>query len=47
MALVFVVGFAVGAVVVLAVIFFMCCVNQCYDDPLMHLFDSVDERGGH
>lgn len=47
MALVFVVGFAVGAAFALAVVFAVCYVEPYCDDPLMHLLDSVDERSGH
>lgn len=45
MALVFVAGFAVGAAFALAVVLAVCHVEPCCDDPLMHLFDSVDESG--
>ena len=34
------VGFAVGAAVALAAVFSVCRVDQCYDDPLMHLLDE-------
>lgn len=45
MALVFWAGFAAGTAVATAVVFAMCHEGPCYDDPLMHLFDSVDESG--
>ena len=45
MALVFVAGLAVGAAVATAVVLAVCHACPCCDDPLMHLFDSVDESG--
>lgn len=43
MALVFVAGFAVGAVFTFVIILAMCHGGPYGDDPLMHLLDTVEE----
>ena len=42
-ALVFGLGFAVGAAVATAVFLAACHAGPCWDDPLMHLLDQGEE----